>query len=79
MIQVTLGQLVFVCLGAMLALIFGAWILSESRRRRREHLAFRTVLRCSMCGFEFEDHTAGAIAPCPRCGTLNERLRASRL
>ncbi len=79
MIPVSLGTLVFLCLGGMLAGIFGAWIVSESRRRRRERLAFRDLLRCTMCGCEFEDHTAEPIARCPRCGTLNERNRASRL
>lgn len=79
MIPVTLGNLIFFCLGGMLAVIFGAWILSESRRRRREHLAFRDVLRCTLCGCEFEDSAPEPVARCPRCGTLNERLRASRL
>jgi predicted RNA-binding Zn-ribbon protein involved in translation (DUF1610 family) len=78
-IPVTLGTLVFLCLGGMLAGIFGAWILSESRRQRRERHAFRGVLRCTMCGCEFEDANGGEIAPCPRCGTLNERRRLSRL
>lgn len=79
MIPVTLGTLVFFCLGGMLAAIFGAWIVSESRRRRREHLAFRGVLRCTMCGCEFEDAGPDPIARCPRCGTMNERSRLSRL
>ena len=79
MIPVTLGTLVFFCLGGMLAIIFGAWLLSESRRRRRESHAFRDLLRCTMCGCEFEDHSADPIARCPRCGTMNERLRPSRL
>lgn len=79
MIPVTLGNLVFLCLGGMLAGIFGAWLISESRRRRREHLAFGGVLRCTMCGCEFEDHTGTELAQCPRCGTMNERLRLNRL
>jgi hypothetical protein len=79
MIPVTLGHLVVVCLGGMLAGIFGAWVLSEWRRQRRERLAFRDVLRCSSCGFEFEDHSADLLPRCARCGTLNERFRLSRL
>jgi predicted RNA-binding Zn-ribbon protein involved in translation (DUF1610 family) len=79
LISVSLGTLIFLCLGGMLAGIFGAWLLSESRRQRREHLAFRGVLRCTMCGCEFADGTSEPIAPCPRCGTMNERGRLSRL
>ena len=79
MIPVSLGTLVFFCLAGMLAGIFGAWFLSEARRRRRDSHAFRDVLRCTMCGCEFEDHTTGDIARCPRCDTMNERLRFSRL
>lgn len=79
MIPVTLGELVFLCLGALLAGIFGAWIISESRRRRRESLAFRGVLRCTMCGCEFEDPAGAELARCPRCGTMNERLRLNPL
>lgn len=79
MIPVSLGMLVFLCLGGMLGGIFGAWFLSESRRRHRERLAFRCVLHCTMCGCEFSDGSSDPIARCPRCGTLNERLRPSRL
>jgi hypothetical protein len=79
MIPVTLGTLVVVCLGGMLAGIFGAWLLSEWRRQRRERLAFRDVLRCTFCGCEFEDATADLLPRCPRCSTLNERFRLSRL
>lgn len=79
MIPVGLGHLVFYCLGGMLAGIFGAWLISEWRRQRREHLAFRHILRCTLCGCEFDDRTDELLARCPRCSTLNERYRLSRL
>jgi hypothetical protein len=63
----------------LLAGIFGAWLLFEWRRQRRERLAFRGVVQCTMCGCEFLDTTAEELAACPRCGTRNERIRASRL
>lgn len=79
MIQVPLAWLVFVLLGLFLAGIFGAWLLFEARRQRRERLAFEHVYRCSACGCEFEDATAADLAACPRCGAQNERERPSRL
>ena len=48
-------------------------------RQRRERAAFRYVLRCTLCGFEFEDKTSAILPRCPRCGSLNERLRLSGL
>lgn len=79
MIPVSLGHLVFFCLGGMLAGIFGAWLVSEWRRQRRERLAFQDVLRCSFCGCEFEAEVGDTVPACPRCGKLNERARLSRL
>jgi rubrerythrin len=79
MIRLSLGMLVLVYLGAVLLVIFAAWLLSESRRQRREHRAFENVFRCGSCGCEFEDTTEEVLARCPRCGTLNERYRLSRL
>lgn len=75
MIPVELGTLVFVCLGAMLAAIFGAWLFSEWRRQRRERLAYYGVLRCTLCGCEFRDEGEEPLVTCPRCATRNERYR----
>ena len=79
MIQVSLTVLIFLYLGLMLGLIFGAWILSSWQRQRRENRAFRNVFRCGLCGFEFEDQSRTLLPRCPRCGSLNERYRLSRL
>jgi uncharacterized paraquat-inducible protein A len=78
-IPVTLSYLVLIYLVLMLAPIVGAWLLTEWRRQRRERSAFRHVLRCALCAFEFEDKTAAILPRCPRCGCLNERTRLSRL
>jgi rubrerythrin len=78
-IRVSLGLLVFICLGAMLAGVFGAWLLFEWRRQRRERKAFEFIFRCGTCGCEFEDTSHEVLAKCPRCGSLNERYRLSRL
>lgn len=79
MIRLSLGYLALICLGLMLVPIFGAWLLSEWRRQRRERAAFRNVLRCSMCGLEYVDETPELLVRCPHCATLNERFRLSRL
>jgi uncharacterized paraquat-inducible protein A len=79
MIEVSLGLLVVIALGVMLAGVFGAWLFSEWQRQRREHLAFRDVLWCTSCGCEFSDGSADLLARCPRCASLNERLRPRRL
>jgi rubrerythrin len=79
MIRLSLGMLVLVCLGSFLFSIFVAWIVFESRRQRREHRAFENVYRCGSCGCEFEETSEEVLARCPRCGTLNERYRLSRL
>jgi hypothetical protein len=74
-ISVSLGYLIIIYLGIMLGPILSAWAFYEWRRQRREKAAFRHVLRCSLCGFEFEDKTPALLPRCPRCGSLNERLR----
>jgi uncharacterized paraquat-inducible protein A len=79
MIRVSLSYLVLIYLVLMLGPVFCAWLFSEWRRQRRERAAFRHVLRCAMCGFEYEDKTGELLARCPRCASLNERYRISRL
>ena len=79
MIRVTLPILVLIYLVCLLATVFGAWLLYGWNRHRSERHAFRHILRCTRCGFEFEDKSDATLAPCPRCGGMNERLRLSRL
>ena len=79
MIRVSLSYLVLCYLVLMLSPIFGAWLLAEWRRQRRERAAFRHVLRCGICAFEFEDKSDALLARCPHCASLNERFQISRL
>ena len=79
MFRVSLGYLVLIYLALMLGPIFGAWLFTEWRRQRRERAAFRHVLRCGLCAFEFEDSTGTLLPRCPRCGSLTERFKPSRL
>jgi hypothetical protein len=79
LIPVSLSYLVLIYLGIMLGPILFAWVIYEWRRQRRERAAFQYVLRCGLCGFEFEDRSSTLLPRCPRCGSLNERYRPSRL
>lgn len=79
MIPVTLSYLVLIYLLIMLGPIFGSWLFNEWRRQRRERAAFRHAMRCTLCAFEFEDATSTLLPRCPRCGSLNERYKLSRL
>ena len=79
MIRVNLSMLVVIFLVMMLGPVFLLWITNEYRRQRRERAAFRFVVRCTLCGHEFEDRTTELLPRCPRCASLNERFRVSRL
>lgn len=79
MIQISLSYLVLIYLVLMLAPVLCAWIANEWRRHRRERAAFRHVLRCNICAFSFQDKSGTLLPRCPRCGSLNERFRISRL
>jgi uncharacterized paraquat-inducible protein A len=79
MIPVSLSYLVLIYLVIMLGPIFASWLFNEWRRQRRERAAFRHVIRCGQCAFEFEDKSNTLLPRCPRCGSLNERYTLSRL
>jgi rubrerythrin len=79
MIRVDLAWLVLIYLGLMIGPVLFLWLLNEFRRQRRERAAFRYVLRCGMCGFEFEDRTDTLLPRCPRCASLTERYKISSL
>ena len=79
MIPVSLSVLVMIYLGLMMGPVLAAWLLNEYRKGRRERAAFRDVIRCSLCAFEFQDGTRDMLPKCPRCGSLNERHPIPRL
>src|SRR4029077_15267972 len=74
-IRVELPVLVFIYLIVFLAAIFSLWIVYEWRNQRREKEALRYRVRCTICASIFEDKTNNLLPRCPRCGSLNERLR----
>ena len=79
MIRVHLSLLVVIYLGLMVGPVLALWLFNEFRRQRRERAAFRFVLRCGMCAFEFEDRTETLLPKCPRCSSLTERYPISSL
>jgi hypothetical protein len=78
-IRVSLTALVTIYLLVFLAAVFLLWIVGEWNRRRRERRALRYRLRCVICAFEFEDRTPALLPRCPRCGSLNERLKPEQI
>ena len=79
MIQVSLSVLVMIYLGVMVGLVLAAWLLNEYRKGRREKAAFRDVIRCTICAFDFQDGSRDMLPKCPRCGSVNERHPIPRL
>ncbi len=79
MFRVDLSTLVLISLALMLGPVFIAWFMNEYRRSQRERAAFQHVLRCTLCGFEFQDQSQEVLAKCPRCGHSNERFPLPRL
>ena len=68
MIRVTLPVLVLIYVALLLASVLCAWCYYGWIRHCREREAFRNILRCTRCGFEFEDKSPENLAACPRCG-----------
>ena len=79
MIRVELPVLVFIYLIVFLAAVFSLWIVYEWLRRSREKEALRYRVRCTICASIFEDKTNNLLPRCPRCGSLNERLKIGGL
>ncbi|MEI6034472.1 MAG: hypothetical protein WCS65_09360 [Verrucomicrobiae bacterium] len=75
MISLPLEWLVFTCLLVFLIGIFFFWISYEVVRRVDASRSVRNRLRCPICCMEFEDRSPHPLAKCPRCGSLNERVK----
>jgi len=75
MIRADLADLVFIYLFTFLSAVFFVWLSFEWKKQRRDKLALRNRLRCSMCGLSFEDASSEELPRCPRCGSMNERFR----
>lgn len=79
MFRLSLHEMIFAYTGGCLLLIFlAAWAFNFSRTRR-ERAARRGLMKCRLCAFEFRDSGAAVLPRCPRCASLVERRRLSRL
>jgi len=79
MIRVELPGLVFIYLFVFVAAVFLLWIVYEWRCKRYEKETLRHRVQCTICASIFEDKTNTLLPRCPRCGSLNERLRIGGL
>lgn len=77
MFQISLTNIIVAYLVLTLSILFGIWLASDYRRKRREkrHRRFRLV--CNICGVPYEDRSRDPIPPCPNCSALNERVSLS--
>lgn len=79
MFRLSLHEMIFAyAAGALLVIFLAAWAhnLNRSRMERR---ALRNLLRCRLCAFEFRISSDAILPRCPRCNSLVERRRLSRL
>jgi uncharacterized paraquat-inducible protein A len=79
MFRLTLHEMIFAYTGGCLLVIFlAAWAYNFGRTRR-EHAARKGLMRCRLCAFEFRNSENAVLPRCPRCNSLVERRRLSKL
>lgn len=70
----TIDQLLFVYLAAMLAGIAIVAIYYERRRRFEPMPSKDHIFRCAKCAFVYTDDEDVDRSRCPQCGTVNEEI-----
>lgn len=73
MIRVSPAQLILVYLCLILCAVLVVWLGSDLLRKRRERLARKHKILCSICGAVYEDRGEHALSKCPECESMNER------
>lgn len=73
MIRVTLIQLPILYLCLIFGAVLAMWVATDVRRKRRERLARRHKIICTICGAVYEDVTDHDLSQCPECESMNER------
>lgn len=71
MINVTLSQMVMLCLALGLVLVAVSWTSGVIRVRCAERRRQRGVITCRICGVRYETEE-GISSVCPACATPNE-------
>jgi hypothetical protein len=75
MIRVTLTQIIVIYLCLILATVLAIWWGLDFWRKRREKLARRHTVICSICGTIYDDKSENSLSKCPECESMNERAR----
>lgn len=71
MINVTLSQMVLLCLALGLVLVALSWVFGSTRVRRAEKRRMKGVVTCRICGVRYEADES-APSTCPSCATPND-------
>ena len=71
MINVSLSQLILVCMAIGIVIVVIGWLASTLRQRRREMQRRKGVILCRICGVRYEGGNED-MTVCPACETPNE-------
>lgn len=72
MIELSPNTALMLYLGFTLAVLFGIWVASHYRRRKRNFLPLeKELVVCEFCLFAYIDEGAKKVTRCPRCESFN--------
>lgn len=75
MIRVSLTQIIVIYLCLILFAVLVIWVTTDFLRKRREKLARKYKVICSICGAIYEDRSDHRLSKCPECESMNERAK----
>ena len=75
MIRVSLTQIIVVYLCLILFAVLVIWMGTDYLRKRRERLARKHKIICTICGAVYEDKSEHTLSKCPECESMNERAK----
>jgi hypothetical protein len=74
LISLSLGNVVFAYVAALVVLLMILWLCGELVRGRREARQRRRCIQCAFCGALYENVTDAPLPACPQCAQPNERF-----
>ena len=77
--ELTLTEFVYLALGASLALVLFAALLSRFLHSRNERQALARRIICRLCLHAFEDSSLSSVVTCPACRASTERRHRGNL